>query len=55
MITTKKSTILTVAIPNDLMEIIKSQAEKKKVGYSTLIRMIVAEALSKNGEESGKG
>jgi len=50
----QKSTILTVAIPNDLMEVIKAQAEKKRVGYSTLIRMIVAEALSKRGREMTK-
>jgi methyl coenzyme M reductase subunit C-like uncharacterized protein (methanogenesis marker protein 7) len=30
MLVGKKSTILTVAIPNDLMEIIKKEAERKK-------------------------
>jgi predicted DNA binding CopG/RHH family protein len=55
MLVGKKSTILTVAIPNDLMEVIKSEAERKKVGYSTLIRMIVAEALSKGGDTNAKG
>jgi predicted DNA binding CopG/RHH family protein len=53
MLVGKKSTILTVAIPNDLMEIVKKEAERKRVGYSTLIRMIIAEALSK-GESHDK-
>ena len=54
MIKTRKSTIITVAIPNELMDTIKTEAERKKIGYSTLIRMIVAEALSK-GDVNAKG
>ena len=51
MIMTKKSVILTVSVPHELMEIIKREAEKRKIGYATYIRIVLAESLLK-GETS---
>lgn len=51
---TKKSCILTVSVPHELMEIIKKEAEKRKIGYSTYIRIVLAESLLK-GEKHDQG
>jgi predicted DNA binding CopG/RHH family protein len=50
-----KSTIITVAIPNDLFSKIKAEAERRKIGYSTYVRILVAKALSEGDKNASTG
>jgi hypothetical protein len=44
-------TTLNMKIPSELMELVKSEAEKKRISVASLVRMVLAEYFERKENE----